>query len=353
VPSVLLGLALDAWSGADVELPVQRVRLAERLGYDSVWTAEAYGADALTPLAYLAACTETIKLATGVVQISARTPAATAMAFATLDSLAGRGRVIAGLGLSGPQIVEGWYGQPWAKPIGRTRDYVAIMRKVFRREGPVAHDGDAMTLPYSGADATGLGKPLKSILHPNPDLPIYLAAGGPANVALAAEVADGWIPMGLSPANAAGFRATLEKGAARSGRSLDTLAIHSSTSVHLTDDVAATIARMKPRVALYVGGMGARDHNFHKDAMARRGYADAAERIQELFLAARREEAIAAVPDEYIDEGALIGSTDRITQRFAPWADCGITGLTIHADRDDAVELMARVAHLEPKGATT
>ncbi len=350
---MLLGLALDAWSGADVQLPVARVQLAERLGYDSVWTAEAYGADALTPLAYLAACTSTIKLATGVVQISARTPAATAMAFATLESLAGRGRVIAGLGLSGPQIVEGWYGQPWAKPIARTRDYVAIMRKVFRREAPVAHDGTAITLPYAGADATGLGKPLRSILHPNPALPIYLAAGGPANVALAAEVADGWIPMGLSPANAHEFRATLEKGAARSGRALDTLAIHSSTSVHLTDDVAGTIAKMKSRVALYVGGMGARDHNFHKDAMVRRGYGDAAERIQELFLEGRRDDATSAVPDEYVDEGALIGSADRIAQRFVPWAECGITGLTIHADQDEAIELMAGLVRPSMQGSTT
>jgi F420-dependent oxidoreductase-like protein len=349
---VLLGLALDAWSGADVKLPIARVQLAERLGYDSVWTAEAYGADALTPLAYLAAVTSRIKLATGVVQISARTPAATAMAFATLESLAGTGRVIAGLGLSGPQIVEGWYGQPWAKPIGRTRDYVAIMRKIFRREGPVAHDGSAISLPYAGADATGLGKPLKSILHPNPALPIYLAAGGSANVALAAEVADGWIPMGLSPANAPDFRATLAKGAARSGRSLDTLAIHSSTSVHLTDDVAATIARMKPRTALYVGGMGARDHNFHKDAMVRRGYADAAERIQEMFLAGRRDEAVAAVPDEYIDEGALIGSPARVAERFVPWTECGITGLTIHADQDEAIELMAELARPTNEGGT-
>src|SRR4051812_42466472 len=193
-----LGLALDAWAGADVKIPVERVLLAERLGFDSVWTAEAYGADALTPLAYLAGRTERIKLATGIVQISARTPAATAMAFATLESLAGEGRVVAGLGLSGPQIVEGWYGQPWAKPIARTRDHVAIMRQVFRREGPVAHDGNAIRLPYDGADSTGAGKPLKSILHPNPALPIYIAAGGPENVALAAEVADGWIPMGLS-----------------------------------------------------------------------------------------------------------------------------------------------------------
>src|SRR5258708_28289021 len=199
-----LGLSIGS-SGADVKLPVARVQLAERLGYDSVWTAEAYGADALTPLAYLAGCTDSIKLATGIVQISARTPAATAMAFATLESLAGRGRVIAGLGLSGPQIVEGWYGQPWAKPIARTRDYVAIMRKEFRREAPVAHDGPAITVPYAGADATGLGKPLRSILHPNPDLPIYLAARGPANGALPADGADGWIPMGLSPPNPSEF----------------------------------------------------------------------------------------------------------------------------------------------------
>ncbi len=349
---MLLGLALDAWSGADVRLPVARVQLAERLGYDSVWTAEAYGADALTPLAYLAASTSRITLATGVVQISARTPAATAMAFATLESLAGTGRVIAGLGLSGPQIVEGWYGQPWAKPIARTRDYVEIMRKIFRREAPVAHDGPAISLPYAGADATGLGKPLKSILHPNPKLPIYLAAGGPANVALAAEIADGWIPMGLSPANASEFRATLEQGATRSGRSLDTLAIQSSTTVHLTDDVAGLIARMKPRVALYVGGMGARDHNFHKDAMARRGYADAADRIQELFLAGRRDEAVDAVPDEYVDEGALLGSPERIAKRFVAWDECGITGLTIHTDQDEAIELMAELAQSSTQGST-
>jgi len=350
---VLLGLALDAWSSADVTLPVARVQLAERLGYDSVWTAEAYGADALTPLAYLAASTSRIKLATGVVQISARTPAATAMAFATLEGLAGPNRVIAGLGLSGPQIVEGWYGQPWAKPIARTRDYVAIMRKVFRREAPVAYEGRAISLPYAGPDATGLGKPLRSILHRNPSLPIYLAAGGPANVALAGEVADGWIPIGLSPSNASEFRATLEKGAARSGRSLDTLAIQASTTVHLTDDVSATIAAMKPRVALYVGGMGARDHNFHKNAMVRRGYADAAERIQELFLAGRREDATNAVPDEYVDEGALLGSPNRIATRLAPWTESGVTGLTVHAHQDDAIELMAELVQPSRQGSTT
>src|SRR5262245_57831274 len=253
-----LGLALDAWSSADMRLPVERVQRAEQLGYDSVWTAEAYGADALTPLAYLAAVTSRIRLASGIVQMSARTPAATAMAFATIEALAGRGRVIAGLGLSGPQIVEGWYGQPWAKPIARTRDYVAIMCKAFQREGPVGHDGAALAPPYRGGDATGLGKPLRSILHPNPDMPIYVAAGGPENVALAAEIADGWIPMGLTPSNAREFQPALEKGSARRDARLGGLDIQSSTTVRITDDVKATIEAMKPRIALYVGGMGSR-----------------------------------------------------------------------------------------------
>ena len=336
-----LALALDSWASAGFDLPIEQVLLAESLGYDSVWTAEAYGADALTPLAYLAAKTERIKLATGIVQISARTPAAAAMAFATLESLAGEGRVIAGLGLSGPQIVEGWYGEPWAKPLSRMRDYVAIMRQVFRRDGPVAHDGRAIKLPYDGADATGVGKALKPILHPNPALPIYIAAGGPEMVALAAEVADGWIPMGLSPGNAHEFKAALDKGAARRDPKLAPLLIHGSTSVRITDDVAGTIARMKPRTALYVGGMGSKEHNFHKDAMARRGYAAEAERIQELFLAGKREEAVATVPDEYLDEGALLGSPARIKERFGAWTGSGVDALTIHTDQTEAIELMA------------
>ena len=339
-----LGLMLGAWFGPTMKVPVERVKLAEELGYDSVWSSEAYGADALSPLAYLAAVTERIKLATGVVQIGARTPAATAMAFATIEALAGRGRVIVGLGLSGPQIIEGWYGTPWAKPIARTRDTVAIMRRVFAREEPVAYEGEAISLPYDGDDATGVGKPLKSILHTNPDTPIYLAAGGPANVALTAEIADGWLPMGFSPANAATFRPALERGAARSGRSLDTLAIQSGCSVRITDDVQAVLDAAKPQIALYVGGMGSRDQNFHKDAMTRRGFGDAAERIQELFLSGRRDEAIAAVPDEYVDESALYGSPQRIRERFEPWTTCGVTAITVQSDQDEAIELMAELA---------
>jgi F420-dependent oxidoreductase-like protein len=339
-----LGVMLGAWFGPTMEIPVARVKRAEELGYDSVWSAEAYGADALTPLAYLAGLTDRIKLATGVVQIGARTPAATAMAFSTIEALAGRGRVIAGLGLSGPQIIEGWYGTPWKNPLARTRDTVAIMRQVFAREGPVAYEGEAISLPYAGDDATGVGKPLKSILHTNPDLPIYLAAGGPANVALTAEIADGWLPMGYCPANADTFRPSLERGAARAGRPLDSLAIQSGCSVRITDDVRSMIDAAKPQIALYVGGMGSRDQNFHKDAMTRRGFGDAAARIQELFLSGRREEAIAAVPDEYVDESGLYGSVQRITERFEPWTTCGVTAITVSTTQDEALELMAGLA---------
>jgi F420-dependent oxidoreductase-like protein len=341
---VKLGVMLGAWFGPTMEIPLARVKRAEELGYDSVWSAEAYGADALTPLAYLAGLTDRIKLGTGVVQIGARTPAATAMAFSTIEALAGRGRVIAGLGLSGPQIIEGWYGTPWKDPLARTRDTVAIMRQVFAREGPVAYEGDAISLPYSGPDATGVGKPLKSILHTNPDLPIYLAAGGPANVALTAEIADGWLPMGFCPANADQFRPALERGAARAGRSLDSLEIQSGCSVRITDDVQSVLDAAKPQIALYVGGMGSRDQNFHKDAMTRRGYGDAAERIQELFLSGRRDEAIAAVPDEYVDESGLYGSVQRISERFEPWTSCGVTAITVSTTQDEALELMAELA---------
>jgi F420-dependent oxidoreductase-like protein len=346
--TVKLGLMLGAWSGADLELPVARVKLAEELGFDSVWSSEAYGADALSPLAYLAAVTDRIKLATAVVQIGARTPAATAMGFATIEALAGRGRVIAGLGLSGPQIIEGWYGTPWANPIARTRDTVAIMRQVFEREGPVAYEGDAISLPYAGPDATGVGKPLKSILRTNPDTPIFVAAGGPANVALTAEIADGWLPMGFSPSNAESFRPTLEKGASRSGRSLDTLEIQAGCGVRITDDVGAVIRAAKPQLAFYVGGMGSRNQNFHKDAMTRRGYGEAAARIQELFLAGHREEAIAAVPDEYVDEGGLFGSPQRIKERLEPWTSCGATGFTINTEQDEALQLMADLLGTRP-----
>ena len=343
-PPMKLGYLLEMWNGRDLTVPVENVRRCEDLGFDAVWSSEAYGADAFSPLAYLAALTSRIKLATSVVQIAARTPAATAMQFGTIDALAGGDRVIAGLGLSGPQIVEGWYGQPWSKPLARTRDTVAIMRQIFERKAPVEYHGDAISLPYDGPGSVGLGKPLKSILHMNPNIPIYIAAGGPENVKLAAEIADGWMTMGMVPDNAASFLPLLEEGAARSGRDLSTLAISSGCSVTITDDVQGALDAVKPMLGMYVGGMGSKDRNFHKDAMIRRGFGADAERIQELFLAGRKDEAIAAVPDEFIDNGGLYGSPARIKERFEPWTRCGVTELTIRTSQPEALELMADLA---------
>jgi len=342
-----LGLYLG-YSGAQMRLPVEKVQLAERLGYDSVWTAEAYGSDALTPLAYLAAVTRRIRLGTGIMQLAARAPAAAAMAVATLDALAGGDRVIAGLGVSGPQIVEGWYGQPWGRPYWRLRDYVAIMRKVLERREPVHHEGREISLPYTGPGALGVGKPLMSILHTNPRIPIWLGTGTEANVRLTAEVADGWLSLGLVPSTMKICRPWLEEGRKRAGKTLDGFEIQGRTEVIITDDVRGTLQRLKPRIALYVGGMGHRDTNFHRDMMVRRGYGDAAARIQELYLAHRKDEAVAAVPDDYCDEGALVGPVARIRERYRPWAECGITGLTIVADQPEALELMADLAGVHP-----
>jgi F420-dependent oxidoreductase-like protein len=340
-----LGLGIG-YSGSQLRLPVERVLHAERLGFDSVWTAEAYGSDAITPLAYLAAVTRRIRLGTGIMQLAARTPAAAAMAAGTVDALAGGGRVIAGLGVSGPQIVEGWYGQPWGRPYWRLRDYVAIMRKVFERKEPVSHAGREIALPYTGPGALGVGKPLTSILHMNPRLPIWLGTGTRANVVLTAEVADGWLPLGFVPRLMPMLRPWLEEGFRRAGggKGFADFEIQARAEVAITDDVKGALARMKPRVALYVGGMGHRDVNFHKDMMVRRGFGDAARRIQELYLARRKEEAVAAVPDEFCDEMALVGPPARIREQYRAWADSGITGLTIVTEQPEAMELMADLA---------
>jgi F420-dependent oxidoreductase-like protein len=340
-----LGLALG-YSGAHLNLPVKLVQRAEELGYDSVWTAEAYGTDAVTPLAYLAGLTKSIKLGTGIMQLAARTPANAAMSAATVDALAGGGRFIAGLGVSGPQIVEGWYGEPWGRPYYRYKDYVAIMRKVFRREEPVTHDGAEISLPYTGPGALGVGKPLKSILHMNPDIPIYLGTGNEATVKLTAEIADGWLPLGFVPGSLPEYMPWLEEGFRRAGGSkgLAQFEIQASVHVEVETDVKAALARLKPEVALYVGGMGHKDKNFHKDMMIRRGFGDAAARIQELYLAHRKDEAIAAVPDEWVDQKSLVGPPDRIKQRYRAWEDSGITGLTVRSKQPDAVEVMAQAA---------
>ena len=338
-----IALGLDLYRGATLEMPVQQVQLAESLGYHSVWTAEAYGSDALSPLAYLAAVTTRIKLGTGVVQIAARTPAATAMHALTIDALAGGGRVIIGLGVSGPQIVEGWYGQPWGNPNQRLREYIEIMRKVFARE-PLTNNGVEFPLPYAGPGAVGQGKPLRSILHPVGEVELWLAAGGPLNTALSAEIADGMLPMGWGSDGLSVYGPSLDKGFARRGSRPAGFEIFGGTTVEITDDVRAALDAKKPLTAMYVGGMGSATHNYHREAMARRGYPEAAERIHELWLAGRRDEAVAAVPDEYLDDGALIGSIARIRGRWDPLTRMGLTGLIVRSETDAGLELVAELA---------
>jgi F420-dependent oxidoreductase-like protein len=340
-----LGLGIG-YSGARLQVPIERIKLAEQLGYDSVWTAEAYGSDAITVLAWIAAFTDRIRLGTGIMQLAGRTPAMAAMQAQTVDALAGGNRVIAGLGVSGPQIVEGWYGQPWGRPYWRLRDYIQIMRKVNRREGPVQHEGREISLPYSGEGAAGLGKPLMSILHTNPDLPIWMGSGSESTVKLTAELCDGWLPLGFVPGRLAAFKPWIEEGFRRAGggKSWDDFEIQAGGRVVITDDVTAALQQSKPQVALYVGGMGHSTMNFHKEQMRLRGYPEAAERIQELFLAGRKNEAIEAVPDEYIEEGGLYGSPERIAKRWTAWEESGITGFTVSTEQDEALRLMSRMA---------
>jgi F420-dependent oxidoreductase-like protein len=347
-----LGLSIG-YSGAQLRIPIERIQLAERLGYDSVWTAEAYGSDAITPLAFIAAQTSRIRLGTGIIQLAARTPANAAMCFGSLDAMAGGGRAICGIGVSGPQIVEGWYGQPWGKPYWRLRDYIQIMRKIFKREGPVTHEGREISLPYTGEGAIGLGKPLHSILHMNPDIPIWLGCGSEATTKLVAELCDGWLPHGWSPGAMSYFGPWLEEGFRRAGngKSLKDFEIQAGVTVHRTDDVRAAFRKMKPNIALYVGGMGAREMNFHNRIMVRRGYGDAAATIQELYLAGRKAEAIEAVPDEYCNEQGLIGNEARIREKFKSWADSGVTGLSIGSEDPEVIELMAKIAEVRPPAA--
>ena len=337
-----LGLGVP-WDGADMRVDVARIQRAEALGFDSVWTAEAYGSDALTPLAYIGAHTKRLRLGTSVAQLAARPPAAAAMAANTIDALAGRGRMILGLGLSGPQIVEGWYGQPWGRPGQRLREYVDIVRAVLRRAEPVAYDGKEFRLPYRGEGATGMGKALRSILHTRADLPIWLGTGARAQVELTGEIADGWMPFGFVPGMLDRYRPWLETGFRRAGdgKSMDRFEIQAGCQVHVGDDVADALARIKPMHAFYVGGMGHPKRNFHRRMMERRGYPDAAARIAELFAAGRRDEAAAAVPDEYVDDAALVGPRARIVERLRRWADSGVSGLTLYGVDDEAMDWIA------------
>jgi F420-dependent oxidoreductase-like protein len=331
------------YSGAQMRLPLDLVLEVERLGFDSVWSAEAYGSDAVTPLAYLAAKTSRIKLGTGIMQVPARTPAMCAMTMSTLDALSG-GRVLVGLGLSGPQVIEGWHGVAYGKPAARLREYVEILRKIWAREEPVAFEGKQYQLPYHGPDATGLGKPLKSILHGR-QLPVYLATMGPVNIRTTAELADGWLPIWYSPYRAHMFRADIEEGFRRAGngKSWKDFEIAAGCTVAIGDDVKACLARMKPNLALYVGGMGAREKNFHNEMVAKYGYADAAAKIQDLYLSGRKAEAEAAVPDELCDELSLCGPEARIRERYRAWEDSGVTTMLIQSSQPEALGLMADI----------
>ncbi len=338
-----LGLALQ-WAGKHIEMPLQQIALAESLGFDSLWAAEAYGTDALTPLAFVAAHTRRIRLATSVAQVSARTPAATAMAFNTLDQLAGAGRVICGLGLSGPQVVEGWYGQAWNQPYDRMKDTVAIMRAIWRREAPVSYQGKALSLPYTRqSNETRYGKPLKSIAATNPDIPVLLGTGSQQMVSLTAQIADGWIPFGFAPGDMERYRPWLQAGFERAGKPdpWRDFEIYVPCIVALTDDVAAELWRQKMQAAFYVGGMGHPDMNFHRDRMARAGFAAEADRVVELFAAGETEQAAAAIPDEFIDRAALIGPARRIRERLPAWESSGATGLALHGASDALLRLIA------------
>ncbi|MEV4569009.1 LLM class F420-dependent oxidoreductase [Nonomuraea sp. NPDC049419] len=319
-----LGLNLGYWQrGADDA--TESVLAAERLGYDSVWTAEAYGSDVFTPLAWYGARTSRIKLGTSIAQISARPPVTTAMTAMTLDHLTG-GRLLLGVGASGPQVVEGWYGQPFAKPLARTREYVEIMRKVWRREEPVTSEGPHYPLPLPG----GLGKPLKLITHPlRQDIPVYLGAEGPRNVALAAEVAQGWLPLFAFPEK-------IEQmyGDALAGAPAD-FDVAAMVLVVISDDVRAALDGVKTMLTLYIGGMGAKQRNFHADIIGRMGYAEAAEHIQSLYLAGRRDEAFRAIPDELADGISLVGPPGRIKERLELWHRSPVTSLLVMGVRDE------------------
>ncbi|OGL06417.1 MAG: LLM class F420-dependent oxidoreductase, partial [Candidatus Rokubacteria bacterium RIFCSPLOWO2_02_FULL_68_19] len=332
------------YSGSTFTLNLPLILEAERLGFHSVWAAEAYGSDAVTPLAFVAARTERIYLGSAIMQMPARTPAMTAMTATTLDQLSG-GRFLLGIGASGPQVIEGWHGVAYGKPLGRAREYVAVVRAIWQREKPLEHTGEHYQIPYAGPDATGLGKPLKSILHGRADIPIYLAAIGPKNVALAAEIADGWLPIFFSPERMRMYRPSLDAGLAQSGgkKSLAMFDIAPTVRIALGDDVAACRTLMKPQLALYIGGMGARGENFYNDLARRYGYEAAAETIQDLYLSGKKAEAVAAVPDALVDEVALCGPRERIRDRLSAYKEAGVTTLICGTSQPEAVRLMAEL----------
>ena len=341
-----LGFLLG-YSGKQIHIPLDLIKQAESMGYDSVWTAEAYGNDAVTSAAWVLANTDRIRVGTAIMQMPARTPAMCAMTSMSLDQLSG-GRFIVGLGASGPQVVEGWHGVPYGKPVTRTREYIQIMRKIMARDGAVEFDGEMYQLPNKGDGTTGLGKPLKSILAGNPDIPIYTASITPAGLRCAGEVADGVFPVWMDPNKFDVLGEHIQKGfdKAGGGKSLDEFDVAPFVSVAMNDDLDAAYDSLRPWLALYIGGMGAKDKNFYKDYATRLGYGDAAARIQELYLAGKKQEAEAEVPNQLLDDVALVGPRERIIERLAPWKEAARRGqvgtMLLGVHDTEVLELFAR-----------
>ncbi|UPG67556.1 LLM class F420-dependent oxidoreductase [Gordonia hongkongensis] len=340
-----LGLQLGYWGADPIREAPELIATAEECGFDAVFTAESWGSDAYTPLAWWGAATSRIRLGTAVAQLSARPPTSLAMHALTLDHLSG-GRHIVGLGVSGPQVVEGWYGEPFAKPLARTREYVRVVRDVLAREGKVTSSGPHYPLPYpaDAPGATGLGKPLKPITHPlRADVPIWLGAEGPKNVAQTAEIADGWLAIFFSLGLADQYNSWLDEGFARPGarRSRDDFEVAATVQVVITDDVSAAIDRYRPSTALYVGGMGAKEKNFHAELYKRMGYADAVDEIVSLFLSGKKAEAMAAVPDEMVRETMLVGTADEVRSQIKEWEAAGVTMLMVTARDTETIRELA------------
>ena len=331
-----LGLVWGYWGAGPPENLVSLTQEAERLGYDTVWSAESWGSDAFSPLVYLAAHTERIRLGTGIVQMAARTPTATAMHAVTLDHLSA-GRLILGLGVSGPQVVEGWYGQPSKRPLARTREYVEVLRSAFARETHLSHDGDFYQHPYTGEGSEGLGKPLKIMTHPlRADIPIFIGAEGPKNVAQTCAIADGWLPLYYSPYRQEVYADDIADRP-------DGFEIAEYVTLQGTDDVEAGLAPVRASIALYIGGMGAKGQNYHTRLMARMGFEEEALRIQDLFLEGRREEAVAAVPAGFADEISLVGPPERIRDRLQAWEDSPVTMLNVATRSPDDLRQVAEI----------
>ena len=332
------------YAGADMSAVMPIIEHADRVGASTVWSAEAYGADAVTVLAYIAARTETIGIGSAIMQMPARTPAMTAMTAMTLDALSG-GRFHLGLGLSGPQVVEGWHGVSYGKPLRRTREYVEIVRRIIAREEPVEFAGEEYQVPYTGPDATGLGKPLKSILHPvRNHIPVYLAAIGPMNTRLTAEIADGWLPILYSPEREDVYLEHLDAGLADAGREPEDVRLVTTAQVALADTAQEAYEQVRPFIALYVGGMGAKGRNFYNDLAVRYGFEAEAEQIQDLYLAGDKPAAAAAVPDALCDEVALCGPRERILERLEAWKASRVDELLVFTTDQDLLEALVDAA---------